>query len=185
MSQTRSNEPLGRLELGNIGQSEEDKPQHRGQTAWERQRRDDFDASKTIPRAWRGAMTDRERQRRLAVENRLAELGGPDLEPVECGPDLAPTWGPIGSLAKQQMTPGEYEHLLNLHENMLALERQRTAVDQPQRPAPVRVPPPAANPPIRIALSMPKERLPAPAAVDRGPLVAAVAPVVSVGDLDV
>jgi len=75
-------------------------------------------------------VSERERRRRLFVENRLAELRArrgraPDGE-LPAGPECDPSWGPVGSLAKRALDPLEYEHLLALHNDMLALERQRT-----------------------------------------------------------
>lgn len=61
---------------------------------------------------------------------RLAELSarhGPPLErdAIDDNPD--PTWGPVGSLARAHMDPTAYAYLLALHNDMLALERQRKA----------------------------------------------------------
>jgi len=73
-------------------------------------------------------MSERSRQRRLSVENRLEELAakhGP-LERLgeETGLDLPPSWGPVGSLLRR-LNPDAYEYVLRLHREMLALERSR------------------------------------------------------------
>ena len=76
-------------------------------------------------------------QRRIHVESRLEELGGA-LPWEDTGADLNPSWGEVGSLARAQMPPEQYAHLLALHEDMLALERSRRADDQPGVVHPVR-----------------------------------------------
>lgn len=111
---------------------------------------------------------ERERQRRLSVEGRLADLGGsvPD-DDVPPAADLPPTWGPIGSLAEAMMDPAEFSHLLALHDDMLAMDRNR-------RGEPVRAELPAAVPP-RVHFAETSRNVAAPAKS---------APNVNVDDLD-
>ena len=82
-------------------------------------------------------MSERDRARRLHVENRLAELNA-KLGPVET--DLPPG-------ARARLDPVELAHLVALHRDMLALERSRQEPDAPAAPAPRPTPaPPAARP---------------------------------------
>jgi hypothetical protein len=75
-------------------------------------------------------MSERERQRRLFLENRLQELNA-KYGPVEHSPpqsaDTGPSWGPVGSLVRSTLDPASYAHLLALHADMLAIERARKA----------------------------------------------------------
>jgi len=104
-------------------------------------------------------MSERERQRRLHVENRLAELRsryGTDIEHQPLpdwldslegyqaalargeavgGPVSSdPTWGPLGSLARRCMSPAEVEHILAQDREMgvnHAPERPSSGIDAP------------------------------------------------------
>lgn len=75
-------------------------------------------------------MSEASRRRWLFVHNRLEELrakhdGPSPSEELPAGPACDPSWGPVGSLAKRTLDPLEYEHLLALHNDALALERSR------------------------------------------------------------
>lgn len=100
-------------------------------------------------------MSERERQRRLYVENRLQELAsryGPLDVPEVVGPDIDPSWGPVGSRLQAQ-DPLEYEHVLRLHQDLLDQERGRTHEEAPARPvthAPPAEPSRAAPAPRRV-----------------------------------
>ena len=74
-------------------------------------------------------MSEASRRRWLFVHNRLEELrakyGGPSpSEELPAGPECDPSWGPVGSLARRALDALEHEHLLALHNDLLALERQ-------------------------------------------------------------
>lgn len=105
------------------------------------------------------------RQRWLNVREELAWREGRALEavpgrsvqtPASLGDtaqeeSIDPSWGPVGSLAKQLLTPEEYAHLMELHNQMLQRARARTAAEAPgeaqDQPPPVETSkePPAQN----------------------------------------
>jgi hypothetical protein len=73
-------------------------------------------------------MSEASRQRWLRVMNRLEELrakhGMVVSDPL---PEVEqdPTWGPLGSLVKQTLPPGDYDCLLKQHQEMLILEHSK------------------------------------------------------------
>lgn len=75
-------------------------------------------------------MSEASRARRQALLNRLEELAekhGPveDVEPE--GTNIDPSWGAVGALARQVMSPDEFSHLLQQRQDMLARDRARKA----------------------------------------------------------
>lgn len=101
-------------------------------------------------------MSERERTRRLYVENVLAELrarhGQSAHEDLPAGPACEPSWGPLGALLEQQLGALEFDRLRALHLEMIALERMRqTQLDeQPELPIP-EPPPEFEATPIELA----------------------------------
>jgi hypothetical protein len=67
-------------------------------------------------------MSEASRARWLHIHNRLEELlakHGPPPEVLPCEPiDVDPSWGPVGSLAEQLLTPALYEWLVAIDEEM-------------------------------------------------------------------
>jgi hypothetical protein len=62
------------------------------------------------------------------TEPALPEFGGACKRhvPSPAGPDLAPSWGPVGSLLDQR-DPALSARLREEHERLLAVERERKA----------------------------------------------------------
>ena len=77
-------------------------------------------------------MSEATRARRQFIVNRLEELDtklGYNRGPLPVSFEVDPSWGPLGSLARQLLTPAEYAALVQLDAEIAALERQRRVED--------------------------------------------------------
>lgn len=104
-------------------------------------------------------MSEATRARYLFLKNRLEELlarhGPPDIPPPD-GAGCEPTWGPLGSLARQWLDEAAYAALLALDRDMARKGPPQSAQPTPQveDAQPVAEQPPAQNRVLEAATAM-------------------------------